>query len=76
MVFARTMALIALGACLSGCAIPSTNYARDPGTQAALAKCRAQLDSQPNSSPNPFETVADQNQYVISCMKRSGYEMQ
>jgi hypothetical protein len=76
MVFARIFSLIAVGACLAGCAIPSTNFSRDPATQAALARCRAQLDSQPASSSNPFAEVADQNQYVIDCMKRAGYEMQ
>lgn len=76
MCFARTMSLIALLAPLSGCAIPSTNFSKDPDTQAALARCRAQSDAQPAATSNPFGAVADQNQYVIDCMKAAGYTMQ
>jgi hypothetical protein len=76
MCLARTISLIALAALLSGCAIPSSNYSREPGAKAALAKCRAQSNEQPVSSDNPFAATADQNQYVIDCMKAAGYNMQ
>ena len=76
MSFARTMSLIALAALLSGCAIPSTDYSKDPGAQQALVKCRSQSNAQPVSSANPFAATADQNQYVIDCMKAAGYTMQ
>jgi len=81
MYLARTMSWtalswIAFAALLSGCAIPSSNYSREPGAKAALAKCRAQSNTQPVSSPNPFEATADQNQYVVDCMKAAGYRMQ
>ena len=78
--FARTISLIALpwiaSAALSGCAVPSTNFSKDPATQQALVKCRAQAGPHSGSSPNPFEATADQNQYVIDCMKAAGYRMQ
>jgi len=73
---ARTLSWIALAACLTGCAVPSTYYPDDPAAKAALAKCRTQSDEQPNATPNPFGAVADQNQYVIDCMKAAGYNIQ
>jgi hypothetical protein len=76
MVFARTLSWIALAALLSGCAIPSTNFSKDPATQQALVKCRAQAGAHSGPSPNPFAVTADQNQYVIDCMKAAGYTMQ
>ena len=76
MVFGRILSVIALGAWLSGCAIPSTNFSKDPATQAALVKCRSQAGPHSGTSPNPFEVTADQNQYVIDCMKQAGYPMQ
>ena len=81
MVFARTssciaLALIGFAALLSGCAVPATNFSKDPGAKQALAKCRAQANTQPTSEANPFAATADQNQYVIDCMKAAGYKMQ
>ena len=76
MVFTRTMSLITLATLLSGCAVPSTNFSKDPATQQALVKCRAQAGAHSSSSPNPFAATADQNQYVIDCMKAAGYNMQ
>jgi hypothetical protein len=73
---ARTIPLIALAVTLAGCAVPSTNFSKDPATQQALVKCRAQASAQPAASPNPFAVTADQNQYVIDCMKAAGYNMQ
>ena len=61
MQFARIMPPIALAALLSGCALPATNFSKDPATQQALVKCRAQAQTQPASSPNPFAATADQN---------------
>ena len=74
--FARTMSWLALAALLSGCAVPSTDYPDRPEAKAALARCRAQSADQPASTDNPFGAVADQNQYVIDCMKRAGYDIQ
>ena len=76
MVFARTISLIALAALLAGCAVPSTYYPNDPAAKAALAKCRAQSGAHTGDTPNPFGAVADQNQYVIDCMKAAGYKIQ
>ena len=76
MVFARTMSLIALAALLSACAVPSTYYPDRPEAKQALAKCREQSAEQPASTPNPFGAVADQNQYVVDCMKAAGYNVQ
>jgi hypothetical protein len=73
---ARTISLIALAAFLTGCAVPSTNFSKDPATQQALVKCRAQAGAQPAASPNPFAVTADQNQFVIDCMKMAGYNVQ
>jgi len=71
------MSLIALVALLSGCAVPATNYSSQPGAEQALAKCRAQADNRPTDTPaNPFGTVANQNQYVVDCMKAAGYKIQ
>lgn len=77
MSIARNVSLIALAALLSGCAVPATNYSSQPGAEQALAKCRAQADNRPAAEPvNPFGTVADQNQYVVDCMKSAGYKIQ
>jgi len=76
MSFARIVSGIALAAFLSGCAVPSTYYPNDPPAKQALAKCRAQSDERPAPTPNPFGAVADQNQYVVDCMKAAGYKIQ
>ena len=73
---ARTLSWIALAALLTGCAVPSTNFSKAPDAQAALARCRAQSNERPASDPNPFGAVADQNQFVVDCMKRAGYNVQ
>ena len=73
---ARVMTLIAFAALLSGCAVPSSNFSREPAAKQALAKCRAQANTQLVSTDNPVAAVAEQNQYVIDCMKAAGYTMQ
>ena len=73
---ARIISLIALAALLSGCALPASNYSGQPGAKQALAKCRAQADTRPAASDNPFANVTDQNQYIIDCMRAAGYKMQ
>ena len=73
---ARSVSLIALMALLSGCALPASNYSGQPGAKQALAKCRTQADTRPSASDNPFADVADQNQYIIDCMRAAGYKMQ
>ena len=71
------MSIIAFAALLCGCAVPTTDYSSQPGAKQALAKCRAQADTRPANEPaNPFGTVADQNQYVVNCMKAAGYKVQ
>ena len=76
MSFARTISMIALAAFLTGCALPSTDYPDRPEVKQALAKCRAQSAAQPASTPNPFGVAADQNEYVVDCMKAAGYNIQ
>jgi hypothetical protein len=76
MSFARALSLIALAALLTGCALPSTDYPKDSKTQDALDKCRTQAAQQPAATPNPFGVVADQNAYVVDCMKAAGYNIQ
>jgi hypothetical protein len=72
----RNMSLIALTAFLSGCALPASDYSGQPGAKQALAKCRAQADTRPSPTANPFGTVADQNQYIVDCMRAAGYKIQ
>ncbi len=66
------IAALALAACAPG----ASNYAGQPGSPQAFAKCRAQSwGIAASQSGNALLAGAMQSQYIGDCMRASGYEM-
>lgn len=74
----KTYVLLVLAVCVAGCATTADNYGGGPEASQALAECRAASNSSPalvNAAANPFFAAAEQQQYVVDCMRARGFTL-